>query len=438
MPGQQLRIAGPRTNKCAAQANQLTSDSSAASGTGSYKYTPLNQLCYAGSGNSNACASPPPGSIAYKYDAADNPSQKGAVQQAFNNAGEICWTASTSGACASPPSGATTYQYDTRGNRTSVTPSVGQAQALTYDQENRMTKFTAGTTTSYGYNGYGLRMCKVSGSPSQPCQAIGAIQFVWDVAGGLPLLLKEGSTTYVYGPGSLPLEQVSGSATYWYHHDQLGSTRLITNSTAAAPHPASYTYDPYGGLAAITESITNPFRFAGQYQDSPTTESGFYYLRARYYDPTTAQFTTVDPAVRDTMEPFGYASNSPTNKTDPTGERSHPEPREGPCGVATFYNFGGGWFTVTFECTMGRMFFIEFVIVDYQAEAGYPYAKLINPTPVYTWPLSKIPDYSGGQLKLTGIVLTTEGPCVIPPIDEDPLNPSYTPPPRLPPFWWPF
>jgi YD repeat-containing protein len=125
-------------------ANQLTSDTSAASGTGSYKYTPLNQVCYAGSSNTNACSSPPSGSIAYAYDAADNLTQKGTTQQAFNNADELCWTASTSAACGSPPTGATTYQYDTRGNWTNVTPSGGQAQTLTFDQANRLTKYAVG------------------------------------------------------------------------------------------------------------------------------------------------------------------------------------------------------------------------------------------------------------------------------------------------------
>ena len=37
-------------------ANQLTSDSSAPSSTSSYKYTTLNQVCYAGSSSSNACS----------------------------------------------------------------------------------------------------------------------------------------------------------------------------------------------------------------------------------------------------------------------------------------------------------------------------------------------------------------------------------------------
>lgn len=33
-----------------------------------------------------------------------------------------------------------------------------------------------------------------------------------------------------YGPGGMVLEQVSGSATLWYHHEQLGSVRAITDS----------------------------------------------------------------------------------------------------------------------------------------------------------------------------------------------------------------
>ncbi len=295
-------------------ADQLASDTSAASGTGSYKYTPLNQVCYAGSSSTNACTSPPTGSIAYKYDAADNMTQKGSTQQAFNNADELCWTASSSAACASPPSGATTYQYDTRGNRTEVTPSVGQAQTLTYDQVNRLTKYAAASTTSFGYNGDGLRMCKVAGSSTQPCQAGGNTLFLWDVAGSLPLLIKDGATSYVYGPGGLQLEQVSGTTTLWYHHDQIGSTRLVTSSTGTSQ--ATYTYDPYGGLASSTGTITNPFRFAGQYQDP---ESGLYYMRARYYDPISGQFCSLDPAVATTWEPYPYASDNPINRQDPTG-----------------------------------------------------------------------------------------------------------------------
>jgi len=44
------------------------------------------------------------------------------------------------------------------------------------------------------------------------------------------------------------------------------------------------------------------------------------YLRARYYDPTTSQFLTVDPKFEATESPYGYVFGSPTALTDPSGE----------------------------------------------------------------------------------------------------------------------
>ena len=273
---------------------------------GAYKYTPINQLCYAASSNGSACSSPPSGSIAYKYDAADNLIQAGSTQQTFNAADELCWTASTSGSCASPPTGATNYSYDTRGNRTAVTPSAGQAVTLTYDQANRLTNYGAASTTTYAYNADGLRMSKTSGGTTT--------QFAWDVAGGLPLLLKDGTTAYVYGPGGLPLEQISGSTTYYLHHDQIGSTRLLTDASGTVQ--GTYTFDSYGRIVASTGSVSNPLLFAGQYLDS---ESTLYYSRARYYDPATGQFVSRDPVSSTTLEPYGYVRGNPLNFADPTG-----------------------------------------------------------------------------------------------------------------------
>jgi hypothetical protein len=43
------------------------------------------------------------------------------------------------------------------------------------------------------------------------------------------------------------------------------------------------------------------------------------YLINRYYDPTTAQFLSVDPAVSATQQPYAYVGDNPTNTTDPSG-----------------------------------------------------------------------------------------------------------------------
>ena len=79
---------------------------------------------------------------------------------------------------------------------------------------------------------------------------------------------------------------------------------------------AGYTYDPYGNLKGQTGTVDTPLRWNGQYQDS---ESGLYYLRARYYDPVTAQFICADPMSALTNSPYGYADNNPLNGYDPSG-----------------------------------------------------------------------------------------------------------------------
>jgi RHS repeat-associated protein len=79
---------------------------------------------------------------------------------------------------------------------------------------------------------------------------------------------------------------------------------------------ATYTFDSHGNVTSKTGSANTPFEYTGQYTDS---ESGLQYLRARYYDPSTAQFITTDPLVASTGEPYAYATDSPLNVADPFG-----------------------------------------------------------------------------------------------------------------------
>jgi RHS repeat-associated protein len=167
--------------------------------------------------------------------------------------------------------------------------------------------FAKGTThATYAYNGDGQRTAKQVGSTTT--------KFATDLAEGLPLTVQAGTTSYVTGPGGLPLEQITGTTVLYYAHDQLGSTRLLTNATGAAV--AHYTFTPYGTLSAYSGTATTPFGFAGQYADA---ESGLIYMRARYYDPSTAQFISVDPALGMTGQPYAYADDSPVDSYDPSG-----------------------------------------------------------------------------------------------------------------------
>jgi len=101
----------------------------------------------------------------------------------------------------------------------------------------------------------------------------------------------------------------------YYQHDQYGSTRLLTNQAGTVA--ATFTYNAHGTLTARTGTADTPLRWNGQYQDSDTD---LYYLRARYYDPTTAQFLTRDPLEDQTRSAYGYGGNDPINAADPSGE----------------------------------------------------------------------------------------------------------------------
>ena len=43
------------------------------------------------------------------------------------------------------------------------------------------------------------------------------------------------------------------------------------------------------------------------------------HLINRYYDPTTAQFLSIDPLVASTGQPYQYAGDDPVNTSDPSG-----------------------------------------------------------------------------------------------------------------------
>ncbi len=212
------------------------------------------------------------------------------------------------------------FSYDTKGNRLAQNPTggLGHIVSYSYNQANELIKYQkdAGTLWTYGYNGDGLRTSKTN-------TATGSNEyFNWDVAAGMPLLLQDGSASYIYGPGGMPLEELvpggplGQETAYFYHADQLGSIRGVTDQTGLLAN--TYNYDAYGNTTSSSGTAYNRFGYTGEYTDG---ENGYLYLRARYYDPSTQQFLNVDPLVGRTGQAYNYVGGSPTNFTDPMGLR---------------------------------------------------------------------------------------------------------------------
>jgi hypothetical protein len=70
--------------------------------------------------------------------------------------------------------------------------------------------------------------------------------------------LTDGTNNYIYGPEGVPVQHInSGTGTVLYlHHDQQGSTRMLTSSTGTKD--ASFTYDSYGNTTGTTGTAKTP------------------------------------------------------------------------------------------------------------------------------------------------------------------------------------
>lgn len=207
-----------------------------------------------------------------------------------------------------------TYSYDANGNLASRTRKSDNARTnYTFNALDQLVRVEApgGAVASYRYDALGRRIEKNVGG-----------QITRYVYNGLNILLEyDGNNQlrarYTHGEGVdeiLAMER--GGAVYYYLADHLGSVRRVVD--AAGNTVNSYEYDSYGRRTAAQEGVVNPFGYTGREFDP---ESGFYYYRARYYDPQTGRFLSEDPIGLAGGDPnlYNYVRNNPANTVDPSG-----------------------------------------------------------------------------------------------------------------------
>jgi RHS repeat-associated protein len=106
---------------------------------------------------------------------------------------------------------------------------------------------------------------------------------------------------------------------YYYHSDHLGSTSLITNLDGEVVQHVEYV--PFGEV--FIEERNNrwntPYLFNAKELDE---ETGLYYYGARYYEPRTSVWLSVDPLTekKTNISGYAYCLGNPVRLIDPDGK----------------------------------------------------------------------------------------------------------------------
>jgi RHS repeat-associated protein len=181
-----------------------------------------------------------------------------------------------------------------------------------------------GTDVYYTYNADGIRIQKMAG----------ALGHVYVLDGST--ILKETIYTagvladtlcYYYDESGVSGLEYNGTK-YTYVKNLQGDVIRIINSNGATV--VEYKYDAWGNILSVTGSLAstlgaiNPFRYRGYYYD---TESGWYYLNSRYYDPQVGRFLNADGYVStgqglSSYNMFAYCLGNPVGRKDISGAES--------------------------------------------------------------------------------------------------------------------
>ena len=125
---------------------------------------------------------------------------------------------------------------------------------------------------------------------------------------------------WMFALGSTQLgAQTNGTVTYVYTDPQ-GTP--LAEADVNGNIIATYDYTPYGTVALGT-----PPRGPGYTGHVNDPETGLVYMQARYFDPVTGGFLSVDPVPTEAgnifkFNRFGYADNNPIIKVDRDGRES--------------------------------------------------------------------------------------------------------------------
>ena len=237
--------------------------------------------------------------------------------------------------------------YDANGYPTKFT-SGGVTHTFTWTK-GKLTKYVKSTslagksTYTYTYDGYGRRISKrysfMKGSQTLASYVTMSLtNYTYDTSGRLirenlnetynDLSSVSRDILYLYDEsGIVGAVQTYNTTTETFYFDRNIKGDVIGIYNASGTQIAKYSYDAWGNQKITTYSSNNfsaynPIRYRGYYFDA---ESGFYFLNARYYNPTWRRFISpddtayLDPDTPNGLNLYAYCNNDPVNYADPSG-----------------------------------------------------------------------------------------------------------------------
>jgi len=201
------------------------------------------------------------------------------------------------------------FSYDAAGN---LTGDGVNGYTYQWDAEGHLTQLTQGSTTVEinAFDAFGWRA-------EMNVPAWTKLQYIYD-SEGRHIGNFSGSTNswYTMSSRGRDLFQYEGNDTYFYHHNELGSTSMMT------AHDGSVINDsvllPWGQIAAGTgETLFAAFRD----HDADLWPTQFRFESSdlgRWMTPDPEN-AGADPTNLQSWNGYSYAGNNPTTNTDPDG-----------------------------------------------------------------------------------------------------------------------
>jgi RHS repeat-associated protein len=265
----------------------------------------------------------------YAWDARSNLGQKrkgDIVGGQMTAASTTTFTHDDAGRIETETKGAaeTAYHYDPAGRLTSKTSGPAALATYTWNGADRLISAQENAATvDYLYDSSGRMLSRTQGTTHAAFLPAGATQEAGLVYGWEGQGTPEVSYSYVQDPSGTRLAQTDyatgGTVTTYPFRDPRGDVLDLASPDGSLSD--AYAYTPFGEMEDGFSPDGTPFLYQDDYRD-PATE--LYQMQARWYDPNSARFLSLDPKMGDASDPlrrlpYAYCAGDPVYNSDPSG-----------------------------------------------------------------------------------------------------------------------